>query len=142
MRQAIPKPVQLRRPPLWQVCLDVRPGSEMFGSVNGRRCTIVLDSGCSENFIFISLAEELGLLAGEERTKTINVHSQKGTREMVILLNEVVVTFEGQVEFLSLSKCFPRVSRHTTSTRNCSRAGLRRDGAIQTFGKGRSRLYT
>lgn len=137
------KPFQLRRPPLRQVCLDVGPSSKMFGSVYGRRCTIVLDSDCSENFIFISQVEEVGLLTGEEGSETINVHMHIGKKMKVTLLDEVVVTLGGQVEvrspFSVLSKSLEGHCRYEEVLLGLP--VLRRGSAMQTSGKGRSRLY-
>lgn len=136
-------PVRRRR--LGQhVCLDVGRRNRVFGSVNGRRCTVQLDSGSGTSFLFFSLAKVLRLLTGKERTETQVYHLWIGTLEVeVILLDEVLVILEGQVEVRTPLRVLPESLEKYYDPDDLVLGVhvLRRCSAVQIFGRDGSRLH-
>lgn len=126
------------------VCLDVGRRNRVFGSVNGRRCTVQLDSGSNTSFVFFSLAKVLRLLTGTERTETQVYHLWVGTLQVeVILLDEVLVILEGQVAVSTPLRVLPRSLEKYYDPDDLVLGVhvLRRCCAVQTFGRDGSRLH-
>lgn len=81
--------------------LKVRKGNRVWGMMNGKRCSLHLDSGTSKTFMFFSLAKKLGLVIGGE-TDTETYHLWMGTRQVeFITLKNVLITLEGGVNVLT-----------------------------------------
>ena len=89
--------------------IDLMEGNLADGEIEGQQCVFLIDSGTTNNIIFVSHAERLGLLTGNERKQNICINFWKGTRsQQVISLEQVEVTLGGcwkiKIPFLVLPK--------------------------------------
>lgn len=125
--------------------LDVGPKSDLSGTVNGKRCTVTVDSGSTDSFIF-SLAKKLGLLSGKERSETVTVYLWYAKKTVRLrLLDDVTIILEGKVTVRTPLSVMPKTTEkyyvpfHERLVLGVPE--LCRGRVVQTFSEGRSSLY-
>ena len=53
--------------------------------MKGKRCSVLLDSGCNGNVIHLSLAKKLGIVTGKEKKVTIPYELWDSPRDLEII---------------------------------------------------------
>uniref|UniRef100_A0A0N7Z9Q8 Peptidase A2 domain-containing protein n=1 Tax=Scylla olivacea TaxID=85551 RepID=A0A0N7Z9Q8_SCYOL len=123
--------------------LEVREGNRVWGLMNGKQCSFVLDSGTSKTFMFASLAKKLALDIGQKTDKEI-YHLWIGNQKVeFITLKNVLITLEGGVNIRTpvrvLSEALERCYNLDDVVLDVHL--LRRGAMIQAFWKSGSSLY-
>lgn len=117
--------------------LNVSERSRVLGVVNGRSCTVHLDSGASHSFIFYSQAKALGLLTGNEKVVPTSVSQWEKKRVLeLIQLRDVSVFLEGGVEVITDVNVLPQSieGEYLDNSLLILDVNLfRRGGLVQTF---------
>ena len=89
--------------------LDVKEGNRVEGEILGHRCVFLVDSGSNSNCMFLSQAENFGLVTGNEKKETQVILMWNGYKKLQnIQLEEVAITLEGCMTMRIPIKVFPR----------------------------------
>lgn len=133
-----------KRPRLAQhPTIEVNSDNCIWGSVNGQRCQLLLDSGCDMPVIFLPLALKLGLVNGEEQRYSSSCETWEGKKDIELLyLREVVILLEGDVEVHTPASVFPESlgSGYNMEQIVLDVCTLRRGDMLQKFHRGGSSL--
>ena len=123
--------------------LAVREGNRVRGLVNGRWCSLILDSGSNKTCMFSSLAKKLGLVHGQ-KTDIETYRLWMGDQEVeFITLKNVTITLEGGVSVLTSIRVLSEALEIHYNTEDVVLDVhlLRRGAMVQTFNKSGSSLF-
>lgn len=140
--QVTPEAVLVKKPHLARYAIiQVDNDNCVRATVNGRPCSVCLDSGSTMPVLFMPLARALGLVHGGEDTRPMSFDTWSGDAIIeVIRLREVVVVLAGGVEVHTPAVVFPEAEGHCDDVFVLDVATMRRGHMVQAFHPGGSSL--